>query len=125
MTNNETSPLVERAQARDGGGLRFNDGKPPIHLVPPSMTLAVASVLGYGAKKYAPRNWERGMKWSVPYDSMMRHLLAWQKGEDTDPESGLPHLHHAACNIAMLVEFMETYKEGDDRPGKGNDTETT
>lgn len=105
----------------DGGGLRFNTGKVPIHLVPPSLVLAVASVLGYGANKYAERNWERGMKWSVPYASLMRHLLAWQNGEEVDAESGLPHLHHVACNIAMLIEFMETYKEGDDRPKRGND----
>jgi hypothetical protein len=46
----------------------------------------------------------------------MRHLSAWQQGEEIDEESGLPHMAHAMCNLRMLVLFSETYREGDDRP---------
>lgn len=99
----------------DGGGLRHNSGKAPMELVPPSLFRSVASVLGFGAKKYAPRNWERGMKWSIPYACAMRHLLAWKDGEEVDPESGLPHLDHVATNIAFLIEYRKTFPQGDDR----------
>lgn len=99
----------------DGGGLRLNEGKLPLELVPPSAIFALGSVLAAGAKKYAPRNWERGMKWSVCYACCLRHLLKWFSGEDKDPETGLSHLYHALCNIAFLIEYEQTCPELDDR----------
>lgn len=100
----------------DGGGLRYNTGKVPLHLVPPSAMYALGEVLGKGAQKYADRNWERGFNYSIPYACCMRHILSWWKGEDLDAETGLNHLKHALANIAMLIELLETYPEGDDRP---------
>lgn len=100
----------------DGGGKRHNSGKAPVHLLPPMPLKATAEVWGFGAQKYESWNWARGMPWSVPYACAMRHLMAWYEGEDLDPESGLPHLDHVACNIMMLQQYRETYKEGDDRP---------
>lgn len=100
----------------DGGGLRFNEGKLPIHLVPTSTITGLAEVLQVGARKYSERNWERGMKWSICYSSALRHLLKWQSGQDLDEETGLNHLKHALCNLAFLVEYLETVPELDDRP---------
>ena len=45
-------------------------------------------------------------------------MAAWQRGEDNDPESGLPHLGHAMCNLVMLSTFAKTYAEGDDRASR-------
>ena len=42
-------------------GVKFDTSKLPIGLVPPESIYAMASVLDYGARKYAPRNWEKGM----------------------------------------------------------------
>jgi hypothetical protein len=39
----------------------------------------------------------------------------WLDGEELDAESGLPHLYHAAANIAMLIEYKTTCPELDDR----------
>lgn len=105
----------------NGTGLRYNKGKLPIKLVPPSSILAMAEVFAAGAEKYAERNWEKGFSWSVPYECAMRHLLVWWAGEDLDKESGKHHLKHALTNIAMLVEFLDTYPSGDDRPRRKND----
>jgi hypothetical protein len=41
--------------------------------------------------------------------------MAWYSGEDFDPESGLSHLAHAACNLMMLQEFEYTKPLLDDR----------
>lgn len=98
--------------------LRYNQGKLPMHLVPPSAIKAIASVLEYGANKYTERNWEKGANYSVPYASLMRHLLAFWSGEDNDPESGLPHTYHILMNAAMLVEYEQLDKSLDDRPRK-------
>lgn len=100
----------------DGGGERKNAGKLPMHLVPVSAIRSIAEVLRFGANKYAERNWERGFNFSIPYACAMRHLTAWWEGENNDQESQLNHLKHALTNIAMIIEFLETYPEGDDRP---------
>jgi hypothetical protein len=96
-------------------GLRFNENKTRIDLVPPSAILALSDVLTAGAVKYSPRNWEKGMEWSKPYASAMRHMLKFWSGEDIDPETGLPHLAHAMTNMAFLIEYMEKHKQYDDR----------
>ena len=55
------------------------------------------------------------MNWSVPYECALRHLSAWQAGEDIDPESGCTHVALAMCNLRMLTLYSKTYPEGDDR----------
>ena len=101
-----------------GSGARFNAGKPDYSLIPMHTLEDEARVWMYGAQKYAAWNWAKGMPWSVPFACAMRHLAAWQRGEDTDPESGLPHLAHVMCNLRMLTLYTKNYPEGDDRPPK-------
>lgn len=101
-----------------GSGARYNGGKPDFSLIPLSTLEDEARVWGYGKQKYAAWNWAKGMAWSVPLACALRHLAAWQRGEDVDPESGLPHLAHVMCNIRMLTLYSKTYPEGDDRPPK-------
>lgn len=74
-------------------------------LIPPEALEALADVLTYGAAKYAPRNWEKGVaSWRV-FGALMRHLWKWWGGETIDPESGKPHLSHAITNIAFLIAY--------------------
>ena len=101
-----------------GSGARYNSDKPDMSLIPLWTLEDEARVWDYGTKKYNAWNWAKGMPWSVPYACAMRHLAAWQRGEDIDPESGQPHLAHVMCNIRMLTLYATTYKEGDDRPPK-------
>jgi hypothetical protein len=109
---------VEDANQSSEGSLRYNKGKLPMHLVPPSAIEALAAVLEYGANKYEDRNWEKGAEYSVPYASLMRHLLAFWSGQDKDAESGLPHTYHILMNAAMLVQYEQMDKDLDDRPNK-------
>ena len=97
-------------------GLRFNEGKNRLDLIPPFAIEQLGHVLTKGAAKYAPRNWEKGMKWTSVLASMKRHILAFEKGQDYDPESGLLHMSHVLCNAAFLVEYYKIYPQGDDRP---------
>ena len=98
-----------------GTAARFNTGKAAFDLVPLSALADCARVFDYGRAKYAEWNWAKGQPWSVPFACLMRHMAAWQAGEDVDPESGLPHLGHAMANLVMLSTFARTYREGDDR----------
>ena len=82
-----------------------NDGdKPRTDLLPVDALEEVAKVLGHGAEKYAPNNWRKVDDRMRFYGAAMRHLFAYHRGEDTDPDSGLPHLSHAACSVLFLLE---------------------
>ena len=107
--------LSDQAEAAHTA-LRFDEGKPPIHLIPTEGILGLASVYAKGAAKYAPRNWEKGMDWCRCYNSLMRHALAWMSGQDTDPETGLPHMAQVAWNAIAILTYAERKIGKDDRP---------
>lgn len=97
-------------------GAKKNDGeKPRVHLVPNELVFGAARAFGFGAKKYARYNWMKGMEWTRLRDAVERHLRAWTDGEETDPESGLSHLDHAAASLAMLMGHVERGLGKDDR----------
>lgn len=87
-----------------------------MELLPPELLEATAVVLTFGAKKYEDRNWEKGMKWGRVFGALMRHLWAWWRGEESDPETGYSHLWHAACCIAFLISYESRQIGEDDRP---------
>lgn len=97
-------------------GIRHDEGKPQISLVPPESINALASVLTKSIVRYEPRNWEKGMDWSRCYDSLQRHLIAWWGGQDKDPDSGLSHLWHALANLTFLVTYEQRGRGRDNRP---------
>ena len=98
-----------------GTALKFDQDKLPLHLLSTEAMNQTAAVLAFGADKYAAHNWRKGFTWSRPLAAAMRHITAFNAGEDKDPESGLSHLAHAACCIMFLLEFEKTHKELDDR----------
>lgn len=103
-------------KANDSDGGTKNDlGKPQIGLLSSRWLRGTADVLGFGLIKYGAHNWRKGIKSSRLYDALQRHMLAWNDGEDIDPESGLPHLYHASCCLMFLAETMETQRHLDDR----------
>ena len=87
-------------------GAKLDLGKLDLTLVPPELEEAVCRVMSFGAKKYMRDGWR-----SVPdagcryFAALERHLKAYKRGEDIDPDSGLHHLEHAACNLAFLLYF--------------------
>jgi hypothetical protein len=97
-------------------GLRYNVGKTRHDLVPAFAQEQYARVLTKGAEKYADRNWEKGMQWSKVLESMKRHVLAFERGEDYDPETGCLHMAHVMCNAAFLTEYYKIFPQGDNRP---------
>ena len=84
-------------------------------LIPSAAMEQVARVYGYGTRKYAPRNWEKGYAWGWSYAALQRHLHAFWRGEEVDKESTLPHLAHAAWHCLTLLTFCARYREKDDR----------
>lgn len=96
-------------------GRKDDSAKARWDLLPFDALDEVAIVLKYGAEKYAPRNWEKGMAWGRLLAATLRHLAHWALRHDVDDESGLPHLSHAACCVLMLLALHKRGVGTDDR----------
>lgn len=85
---------------------RFNEGKPQWSLVDFKSLEPMVRVLEFGAEKYDRHNWKKGLTTSSICESLLRHVFALMNGQETDPESGLPHVGHIQCN-AMFLAYMK------------------
>jgi len=101
------------------GSLRYNNDKPGCHHIAPGFIIALADLMTESAKKYSRWNYAKGQPYTVPYDSIMRHIHSFMNGEDNDIESGRSHLLHIAANAMIMWVTQEyqidTYPELDDR----------
>lgn len=98
------------------GGNKNDQDKIRYDLLPPELLDGVATILTFGARKYAPRNWEKGLSWGRVFGALMRHMWAWWRGEHLDPETQKSHLWHAGCCIAFLIAYEQRGIGEDDRP---------
>lgn len=99
-------------------GERKNGGKYQWSLVSWLALEPMVEVLEFGAQKYTPDNWRKGLSWRRTSESLLRHLVAFMEGEDNDKESGLNHVGHILCN-GMFLSYMFLFrKDLDDRPVK-------
>lgn len=83
---------------------------------PNAWMVEAVRVFDYGQGKYKAWNWAKGMAWSIPIGCILRHAKSMYEGEETDPESNLPHIGHIVCNLIMLDWFVRGYPEGNDLP---------
>lgn len=86
--------------------IKSDHGKPslsPLLTIAPAVLAAVAAVRVYGLRKY-PNGTERQVSQPRYIDATLRHIAAHITGETTDPESGLPHLAHAACSLLLALQ---------------------
>jgi hypothetical protein len=105
--------------AQRGSGARANRGKVSLSLIPWHALAGAARVLMAGKVKYVEWNWAKGMNWSTTVDCFLRHFIKWwYLGEDSDRETGEHHVDYMLCNLLFLRCYIESYKEGDDRPPK-------
>lgn len=98
----------EKTRAANAKGLGFKDDteKPRWDLLDLHVEEDVVRVLTHGAAKYADGNWQRVPNARKRYlSAALRHLAAWQGGEELDPDSQLPHLAHAQCCLHFLAWF--------------------
>ena len=98
--------------------MKYDNNKPPIHLVPTLAIEAAAKVFAFGAAKYSENNWRDDInttEWGRSYSSLQRHLMAYWNGDDIDLESGLLHIDHALTQLIILRVAFEEGKDMDDR----------
>ena len=94
-------------------------GKPRPTLVPTAIIQAIAHVREYGCRKYKDAdNWKQ-VEIERYMDAAYRHWLACVDDlYSRDKESGLPHLWHAATNIAFLIAL--TWEQMDREEGRND-----
>lgn len=106
MSSKDTNP-------KDSIGI----GKAPLSTIPAPFLSMTGLALMEGARKYGRHNYRRaGIRYSVYYDALMRHMMAWWEGEDIDPDSGLPHIAKASACLAIIVDSWHSGEFNDDRP---------
>jgi hypothetical protein len=99
-------------------GTKDDEGKIPLDLWSPLALEETAKVLAFGAAKYGPYNWAKGIKYSRVFSALLRHLWAFWRREKLDPETGLHHLAHAMCCLMFLLHYemnRRKYNSFDDR----------
>ena len=90
--------------AAKSGAQREKLGALPYDLIPyQEITDAFARVAEFGAVKYAPWNWSKGLARVQLLGSLLRHTFAYLRGEDRDRETGLLHTDHILWNAAVLA----------------------
>lgn len=97
------------------GGIKHDQGKPPLSILTRESLDGEAKALAYGAAKYGKHNYQMGMAWSRVLDACLRHVYAFSGKEDFDDESKLNHLYHAKANLAILIFYYENKLGTDDR----------
>src|SRR5581483_6166522 len=96
--------------------MKDDKGKMRFDLLPVRPLFYLADVYTRGAKKYADRNWEKGIQWGRVFAAMIRHAWKWWTGETFDSEDGQHHLASVAWCAFALMEYEVTHPELDDRP---------
>jgi hypothetical protein len=108
---NNTPTIIEKPKE----GTKLDAGKPRMDLLPYDALVEIAKVLGFGANKYTPGNWAKGLDFSRLLAACERHLGEYKEGRDVDFESGINHIAHAACNLLFVLWMQKHHPERDDR----------
>lgn len=89
-------------------GIKYDTDKLRWDLLDVDFPEGIVKVLTFGAKKYDPNNWRKLVDNNGTercYAAFMRHMVEWRKGNKVDPETGIPHIFHAACNLYFLQYY--------------------
>jgi hypothetical protein len=108
LTTKDTNP-------KDSLGIR----KAPISTVSAPFITGVGLAMMEGGRKYGRHNYRvAGVRASVYYDAIWRHMSAWFEGQDVDPESGLHHMLKIGACAAVMYDSIYRGNFEDDRPPK-------
>lgn len=105
-----------------GTAIKFDQDKIDWSILPIGASEEIIKVFKFGEAKYARGNFLEGdgLEYSRVINSLLRHVHAFMRGEDLDPETGISHIAHAGCNIYMLLtyELNKQKFNNDDRAEK-------
>ena len=99
--------MTYQDDVKNNKGTKNDSGKTRLDLITPEFIEELGKVLTLGAKKYADYNWQKNLETNRIYAALLRHANAYHKGEHKDPESGLSHMAHVACNAMFLLWYEQ------------------
>lgn len=108
LTDEQIKNIEELATSgikNNSGFIKHDTGKRRLSLIEPLFIQTLGDVITFGAEKYAPNNWRLCEDTSRYKDALLRHTYAYLAGERFDPETGIEHLAHCACNLMFLQYF--------------------
>ena len=80
----------------------------------------VALAMLEGALKYGRHNYRAaGVRASVYFDALQRHIGDWWEGTDIDPDSSLHHIDKAIACLMVMRDSILAGNFVDDRPPSG------
>ena len=88
-------------------GVKHDEDKADLALIPEAALIAAAQAFMVGEKKYGRYNYELGLEASRVAAAMIRHSYAWLRGEEKDPKDGQPHLGSVIACAAILLRTQE------------------
>lgn len=92
----------------DTGAMREpSTNKGAYELVSPFALERIAIWYELGARKYADRNWEKGIPFNRLIQSAIRHLIRWMKGDREED-----HLAAVCWNVMAMMHFEATGQAG-------------
>ena len=107
MTEKRVNPKYIQAQ---------KENKIPLEYLVYSVLEDDAKCHKHGADKYGERNWQESQILCSTYEgAILRHAVAYFKGEDLDPDSGLSHLTHLRACCAVMLDAIANGTFVDDR----------
>lgn len=86
-------------------GVKHDQEKPDMSLIPPVAALEEAFVWTFGKKKYTAYNWANGIIYSRILAAIERHLTLLKAGLTLDNETKRHHAAAIRCGCAMLIHF--------------------
>ena len=92
--------------------IKADAGKRRLSLVPAQIIYDIAEVREYGIEKYGDTDSWLRVEIERYKDAAYRHWLAYLADPDiVDPESGINHYKHLACNVAFICELEKQRAE--------------
>jgi hypothetical protein len=77
--------------------------KPDLSLVTRAMAESIAAALANGVAKYGRNNWRSTPIRALVYTAAaVRHIKAYEDGEDVAADSGVHHLDHAIASLCIM-----------------------
>lgn len=113
-SNEQVVHESNQATNMEGGvGVKMDEGKPQMSLLPLKDLEGVVRVLEFGAKKYARGDWKFVENGAFRYlDAGLRHggelsdATTIEELRVLDHESGLPAIDHAICSLIFARHFI-------------------
>lgn len=101
------------------GAHKYTEYKKPNGDIVQGKDISIEEVIqgGYEVVDDGADNWRKGQSWKEVIGSVKRHIAAWERGEDIDPDPSMRtyHLANAAWGLFSILSYYDNHPELDDR----------